>query len=117
MLPSERDANAAASSFARKFLNADEKRRLKSSRRFARLVADDPGPKDHVLDDTVAALRSADDAFLPQLTADHRARELESMDANARNWPADMINADSHIADVVVVRPFDWRKLFADSLR
>jgi hypothetical protein len=94
-LPAEREAN-----------HERLLRRLRRRRRYRQVVDHEaPSLESDSLSLMVQALREAGDQFLPQLNVEQRKSELQSLEQNARNWPADMLDGlrDSEPDDVVVV--------------
>jgi hypothetical protein len=105
-LPSEREANLAAATYAVLLLDDRRLRRLRRSRRYRQVVDHEAPPlESDSLSLMVKALREAGDQFLPQLNIEQRRSELQSLEQNARNWPPDVLDGlrDSEPDDVVVV--------------
>lgn len=108
-LPSEREANLAATSYASARLDEVHVRRLRRVRRYRQLVdRDATSLESDSLSLMVQALREVGDRFLPQFDAKRRQEELRNLEENARDWPQDLLEGlrDSESEDLVVTKPY-----------
>jgi hypothetical protein len=110
-LPSEREANLAAATFAQARLDEEHLGRLRRSRRYRQFVDQDaPALENDSLSLMVAALRDSGERFLPQCDAKQREDELRGLEERARGWPPDALDGlrDQERHDLVVVaHPYD----------